>query len=151
MAKSELKDIAKILYMQGWRQKEIAAKLAISENTVSRWAKTDHWDSLKKNTVNSRTERLSELYAELAEFNRMIKDKEDYKVASSKEADARRKLIADISALETKYNIADTMSVAKDFITFVSEIDYEFSRQALTYFDAFINQQIEKQKWGSEE
>lgn len=151
MGKNELKDVAKVLYMQGWKQKEIAARLTVSENTVSRWAKAGHWDSLKKSTINSRTERLAELYEELAEFNRMIKDKEDYKVPDSKEADARRKLITDIAALETKYNIADTMSVAKDFITFVGEIDYEFSRQALTYFDAFINQQIEKQRWGSKE
>lgn len=148
--KSKQKEIARILYLQDYRQKDIADKLGVAENTVCRWAKTEAWDSLKKNLLNSKYQRLAELYNELEEFNRMIKEKDGYKVANSKEADARRKLITDISELETKYNIGQVTSIARDFVHFVGEIDFDFSQRTLSYFEAFVEQQIEKQKWQRE-
>ena len=72
MAKTELREVAKVLFMQGYTQKEIAAKITVSEQTISKWSKTDHWDNLKKNLVNSKTERLSELYDELMALNKVI-------------------------------------------------------------------------------
>ena len=147
MAKENLKEIAKVLYLQGYKQKDIAAKLSVSENTVTRWVKTESWDTLKKNLLTSKYQRLAELYAELEETNRMIKEKEGYKVATSKEADARRKLIADITQLESKYNIGQVTTIAREYTEFLRQIDYDFASQALTYFEAFIEQLLEKQKW----
>lgn len=151
MAKTKLREVAKILFMQGYLQKEIASKLGVSEVTISRWAKTDHWERLKKNLLNSKTERLSELYNELEAFNLMIKSREEGKrFPTSKEADVRRKLIRDISELETKYNIAQTTVIARDFVIFTRDFDFDFAQKANEYFDLFINDRIEKQKWQSE-
>ena len=150
MAKSDLNEVAKILYIQGYNQKEIAAKLNVSTVTMNKWANNGKWKTIKTNLLSSKNERLSELYEELAEFNKMIKEKKDYKVASSKEADARRKLIKDISELERKYNIGQTISIGRDFSLFVKDIDFEFSQKAVTYFDSFINHQIDRQKWQKE-
>lgn len=145
--KQNLRDVAQILYLNRTPQKEIAAKLGVSEVTVSRWAKAGNWEALRSNLLTSKKQRLAELYDELEEFNRMIRDKEDYKVANSKEADARRKLIADIEALESKYNIGQTVMIAKDFCDFVREMDFEMARRVSDYFDLFITESIEKQKW----
>jgi transposase len=151
MAKTELREVAKVLFMQGYTQKEIAAKITVSEQTISKWAKTDHWDNLKKNLVNSKTERLSELYDELMALNAMIKTRDEgFRFPNSKEADIRRKLIRDIADLERKYNIGQTTVIARDFITFCRDIDFDFSQKANEYFDLFINHQIEKQKWQKE-
>ena len=151
MAKTELREVAKVLFMQGYTQKEIAAKINVSEQTISKWSKTDHWDNLKKNLVNSKTERLSELYDELMALNAMIKTREEgFRFPNSKEADIRRKLIRDIADLERKYNIGQTTVIARDFITFCRDIDFDFSQKANDYFDLFINHQIEKQKWQKE-
>lgn len=151
MAKTELREVAKVLFMQGYTQKEIAAKINVSEQTISKWSKTDHWDNLKKNLVNSKTERLSELYDELMALNAMIKTREEgSRFPNSKEADIRRKLIRDIADLERKYNIGQTTVIARDFITFCRDIDFDFSQKANDYFDLFINHQIEKQKWQKE-
>ena len=151
MAKTELREVAKVLFMQGYTQKEIAAKINVSEQTISKWSKTDHWDNLKKNLVNSKTERLSELYDELMALNTMIKTREEgFRFPNSKEADIRRKLIRDIADLERKYNIGQTTVIARDFITFCRDIDFDFSQKANEYFDLFINHQIDKQKWQKE-
>ncbi len=151
MAKTELREVAKVLFMQGYTQKEIAAKINVSEQTISKWSKTDHWDNLKKNLVNSKTERLSELYDELMALNAMIKTREEgLRFPNSKEADIRRKLIRDIADLERKYNIGQTTVIARDFITFCRDIDFDFSQKANEYFDLFINHQIDKQKWQKE-
>ena len=151
MAKTELREVAKVLFMQGYTQKEIAAKINVSEQTISKWSKTDHWDNLKKNLVNSKTERLSELYDELMALNAMIKTREEgFRFPNSKEADIRRKLIRDIADLERKYNIGQTTVIARDFITFCRDIAFDFSQKANEYFDLFINHQIDKQKWQKE-
>lgn len=148
MNKSEQKEVAQLLYMQGcYTQADIADKVGISRNTMSKWVTAGNWDALRKGVANSKRERLAELYGELEEFNRMIKEKEGYKVASSKEADARRKLIADIEALESKYNISQTVMIAKDFCEFVKAIDYDFAQRVSRIFDMFISEQIENQKW----
>jgi len=148
MAKTELKEVAKILFLQGMDQKEIALKLGVSEVSMSRWKKDGNWDSLKTNLLNSKTERLSELYDELAAFNMMIKSKPEGKRFPEKgEADTRRKLIRDISDLERKYNIGQTTVIARDFVNFSKDLDFEFAKRANDMFDLFINHQIEKQKW----
>jgi transposase len=150
MAKKNSEELARILYIQGYSQKDIAERLEVSEVSVSNWKKKGCWDNLKTNLLNSRHERLGELYNELAEFNRMVKDKEGYKICDSKEADARRKLIADISELERKYSIGETVCIAKDFITFAQSVDAPFAKQALPMFDSFINHVISKAKWREE-
>ncbi len=59
-------------------------------------------------------------------------------------------LIRDIADLERKYNIGQTTTIARDFITFCRDIDFDFAQKANEYFDLFINHQIEKQKWQKE-
>lgn len=148
MAKAHLIEPAKILFLEGYTQKEIASKLKTTEVTISRWAKVGNWDNLKKNLVVSKTERIGELYAELTEFQKAIKDRPiGARFATSKEADVRRKLIRDISDLERKYNIGQTTVIARDFVNFCRDIDFEFAKKANEYFDLFINHQIDKQKW----
>lgn len=145
---SNKREIAQILFLQGKLQKkDIALKLDVSVQSIARWAKEDNWDSLKKNLLTGKRQRLSELYDELAEFNRMIQEKEGYKIANSKEADARRKLINDIRDLESRYNIAQTTQVAMDFCDFLKPLDSDLAQKVVDYFNAFINEQIEKQKW----
>jgi DNA-binding transcriptional regulator LsrR (DeoR family) len=146
--KEKFGDIAFLLYMQGYKQKEIAKRFKISEVTVSNWAKEDNWDALKKGVLTSKNKRISELYDELAEFNKMIQSREvGTRFPTSKEADVRRKLIRDISDLEKKYNIGQTTVIARDFVLFTQELDFEFAQKAAEYFDLFINDLINKQKW----
>ncbi len=142
------REIAQILYLQGnLPKKDIADKVGVSAQTITKWAAEDKWDALKKNLLTGKKQRLSELYDELAEFNRMIADKEGYKIATSKEADARRKLITDIKELESKYSIAQTTQIAIDFCEFLKPIDLALAQKVALLLQAFINELIDKQKW----
>lgn len=142
------REIAQILYLQGnLPKKDIADKVGVSAQTITKWAAEDKWDALKKNLLTGKKQRLSELYDELAEFNRMIADKEGYKIATSKEADARRKLITDIKELESKYSIAQTTQIAIDFCEFLKPIDLALAQKVAMLLQAFINELIDKQKW----
>lgn len=146
--RQQQREVAQLLYLSGsLRQKEIALKLGVSENTVSRWAKADNWDTLKTNLLTAKKQRLSELYNELKEFNRMIAEKDGYKVADSKEADARRKLITDIKELETKYSLAQTITIGEDFCEFVKQVDYTLAEKVMELYNGFINAKIEENKW----
>ncbi len=147
-AKDNIKEIAQILFLQNrLSQKEIAEKLEVSQQTVTRWAKAGNWDALRKNLLTSKSTRLSELYDELEEFNRMIRDKDDYKVADSKQADARRKLIMDIKALEGQCSIAQITTTGMEFCEFVKTAAPDIAPQVVELFNAFVNKSIETAKW----
>ncbi len=145
--KDNRQEIAEILFMQGYMQKEIAKMVGAAELTVSRWAKADNWEERRKRTLNGKNHRLAELYDELAEFNKMIAEREGYKIATSKEADVRRKLIRDIADLESKYNIAQTTTIARDFVMFLRREDASLAEIVLKHFDAFINDIVQHAKW----
>jgi transposase len=143
------RQIARTLFVQGgMTQKEIASKLEVTEQTISRWAKKDHWDELKKNLMSGKQEILRSLYTELQKLQTIIE--EDGGVADSKQADIRRKLITDIRQLETRYSVSQTVQVGMDFCEFLKEIDFELAGKISQYFQAFIDEQIEKQKWQKE-
>lgn len=149
--KNDLRDVAQTLFMQGYSQKEIAKKLGKAEQTVSRWSKEENWKTKKTNILMSKDSRLSELYEELNEFNRMIKAKEGFKIATAAEADARRKLIRDIKDLETKYNLAETIQIGLDLTAFIRETDFDTALIVLNWYDSFVENLIKKQKWGEKE
>ena len=143
------RQIARTLFVQGgMTQKEIASKLEVTEQTISRWAKKDHWDELKKNVMSGKQEILRSLYTELQKLQTIIE--EDGGVADSKQADIRRKLITDIRQLETRYSVSQTVQVGMDFCEFLKEIDFELAGKISQCFQAFIDEQIEKQKWQKE-
>ncbi|MFT4168020.1 MAG: hypothetical protein QM653_02725 [Dysgonomonas sp.] len=143
----QLKRWAQDLFYQGLTQKEISKKIDVSETTISKWSIDNNWKTKKDNIILSKDDRLSELYEELKEHNKMIREKTGYKVANKAEADARRQLIKDIKDLETNYNIAETIQIGRDFTAYVKEIDFEIASTVLDLYDGFVNHTIEKQKW----
>ncbi|MBR5237461.1 MAG: putative DNA-binding transcriptional regulator [Paludibacteraceae bacterium] len=143
------RQIARTLFVQGgMTQKEIASKLEVTEQTISRWAKKDHWDELKKNVMSGKQEILRSLYTELQKLQTIIE--ENGGVADSKQADIRRKLITDIRQLETRYSVSQTVQIGMDFCEFLKEIDFDLAGKISRYFQSFIDEQIEKQKWQKE-
>lgn len=148
--KDNIKEVAQMLFLQNQlTQKEIAEKLGVSAQSVTRWAKDGGWDNLRKNLLTSKSHRLSELYDELEEFNRMIRDKEKYKVATSSEADARRKLVSDIKALEGQCSIAQITTTGMEFCEFVKTAAPEMATRVMELFNAFVNKSIETAKWNT--
>lgn len=145
--KDKKRNIARILYLDRIPQKQIAADLEVTEATISRWAREGNWNSLRSNLLMSKQYRLAELYAELEEMNRMIKDKADYKVADNKQALVRDKLIDNIHKLENEVPVGVISSIAIEFCEFAKQLDMPFAEKALTMFTAFMEAKQDEKKW----
>lgn len=138
------KDLAKILFVKdGLTQKEIAARLNLSEKTVSKWVNENggEWEKLKKSMLITKENQLSMLYDQLDFLNTDIKGR-DYKIATPKEADVISKLTSAIKKLETETSVGETVEVAKQLIQFVRQQDAAFANRLTGYCDAFITEKM---------
>lgn len=138
LSKVQEKEFAKSLYIGGGlTQKEIAARISVTETTLTKWIKVGKWDSLKKSLLTTKQNQLSFLYDQLDYLNTEIA-KRDSKVATAKEADVIIKLTAAINRLETETSIGDTVEVARNFIEFVRPQNLELAKTITDLFDVFI-------------
>jgi len=138
LKKLQEKEFAKSLYIGGGiSQKEIAARVGVTEKTLANWIKIGKWESLKKSLLTTKQAQLSFLYDQLDYLNTAIAERE-YKVAAGKEADVIIKLTAAINRLETETSIGDTVEVARHFIEFVRPQDLELAKTITNLFDVFI-------------
>lgn len=140
----QLRDYAKLLFTkEKITQKEIANRLGVSEVTVSRWANADNWESLKVNLSVTREERMMSTINQLTELDRAIASRVDgWRYPSSKEADIRRKLVADLAALEIECGVRDIVNVSVKFLDWLRKVDLDKAQELSDYFDAFIKEQL---------
>lgn len=66
----QLKEIARMYYMQGEEQKEIAKRLSLSAVTISRWAKDGAWLEKKNGNAISRKELVNRILQSTREEDR---------------------------------------------------------------------------------
>jgi transcriptional regulator with XRE-family HTH domain len=138
LSKVQEKEFAKSLYIGGGlTQKEIAARISVTETTLTKWIKLGKWDSLKKSLLTTKQSQLSFLYDQLDFLNTEI-SKREHKVAVGKEADIIIKLTVAINRLETETSIGDTVEVARNFIEFVRPQNLELAKTITDLFDVFI-------------
>ena len=141
MTNKEKRELARILYCKGAvdNQGELASRLGISEQTISKWKKQDGWEDLRKSLLTTRQEELRNLYDQLSELNASIKSKDEGKrYADSKEADIQRKITASIRELETETSLAEVVDVFTKFNDFVQKIDFEKAKEMIELQDGFI-------------
>lgn len=140
----QLRDYAKLLYTkEKITQKEIAIRVGVSEVTVSKWSKLDNWESLKLNLSVTREERMMSTINQLTELDNMIAGRcEGFRFPDSKEADTRRKLVSDLSALEVECGVRDIVNVSVKFLEWVRKINLAKAQELSDYFDGFIKDQL---------
>ena len=148
MAKSleleQKKEWAKLLFLkENITQQEIADRVGVSRITINKWAK--EWENLKLNLLQTREERISSTLAQLDELDRSIAGKEEGKrFPTASEADIRRKLTADLEALEQDASIRDIYNVSRGVLDWLRQVDLARAKELSDYFDAYIK---EKLKW----
>lgn len=140
----QLRDYAKLLFTkEKITQKEIATRLDISEVTISRWSKADNWDALRINLSVTREERMMSTITQLTELDGAINKRgEGERYPSSKEADIRRKLVADLEALEIECGVREIVNVSVKFLDWLRKVDLNKAQELSDYFDAFIKEQL---------
>jgi transposase len=144
LTRKQKEELAKMYYLQGFTvQKDLAVKVGVSEKTISKWKNEGGWDKLVLNIPMVKNQQVQKLLSELEELNEFIETKEEgLRFANSKEADIRRKLIADIKDLEGDASVSDVIGVAMAFTKWVSKTDVEKSREVGNLFDLFIKERL---------
>lgn len=138
------KEWAGLLYTkENLTQQEIADKVGVSRQTISKWIKDEKWDTLKVGLTLTREAQIESLYRQVAEINAAISKKpQGERFANNGEADILAKLSTSIKKMETEVGIADLNSVGQRFIKFVRAIDLEKAKDLTDMFDAFIKSSL---------
>lgn len=137
------RELAKLLFVhETLTQKEVASRIGVSEQTVCRWAKEDAWDRLRVSITITKEEQLRHLYRQLAAINDEISGRTGNKFASPPEADTISKLAVAIDKMESDVGIADIVSVAKKFLTWLRKTDLSQAQSLAPMFDAFIKENL---------
>ena len=138
------KGIAKSLYLDGnYTQEEIADKVGTTRQTVSRWVKTENWDTLKASVSITPAQIIAQWNRQIVEINKKINDRpEGERFATTQEADALSKLAGAIKKLEADVGVPDCVSVAMRFLSWLRPLDIEAAKQFNILFDAFIKDHV---------
>lgn len=137
------KEWAKLLFLTtDLTQAEIAVKIGVSRITIVRWAK--EWEGLKLNFLQTREARIKSTLMQLNELDESIAAREQGARYPVKEADIRRKLTADLEALEQEASVRDIVNVSRDILDYVRAIDLEKAKMLSDYFDSYIQERL---KW----
>jgi uncharacterized protein YjcR len=135
------KDYAKLLYtVQGVTVgKELAERAGVSEQTITKWKKEEHWEKLRASVIITKEEQIRRFYAQVTELNDAIeKRKEGERYASASEADTLVKITKAIKELETETNVAQAMEVLKEFIIHIRMEDFAKAQEITQLADEFI-------------
>lgn len=140
---AQKKEWAQMLYLQNQlTQKDIAAKVKVTEATMSKWAKNENWDRLRKSLLTSKSEMLAFFYDVLSKLKEKI-SKEDG-IGDSKDADKVVKYTAAIRSLETETSIGEMMETGERFYKYMQATDPAAALTMLNHFDAFIKDQLKR-------
>ncbi len=142
MKLSEKKEWAKLLYIaENLTQQEIAEKVGVSRNTISRWMKDDKWEELKASYTVTREQQLQRLYMQIAAINEVIAGREQ-KYPTTQEADMISKLAVAIDRLERETSLSDIISVCVKLLSWLRKSDLQKAKEISDIFDAFIKDNI---------
>lgn len=142
----QLRDYAKKLFLYDkLSQKEIAEKTGVSAVTINKWANDsdDNWDELRKAISVTRDERYRSTINQLTELDNTIKSRaEGFRFPSKDEANIRRKLVADLTALEVECGIVDIINVSIKLLEWLRKVDVEKAKEMADLFNMYIKSQF---------
>jgi uncharacterized protein YjcR len=156
ISKKEEREYARMLFVnERITYKEIATRVGVGEKTISRWAKDDNWDKLRKSLLTTRQSQLVHWYNQLDAINEdimerpllLVKGKEVENpnkkgIPTNGEADTMSKITSNIQRLEVETNIGEYIEVGRKVLTFVQDINLEDAKLLKNYFDEFINAKL---------
>lgn len=140
----EKRDYAKLLFIkEKLTQKEIAIRIDISQNTISKWANEGNWEAAQKSILLTREEQLRQMMNELDELNKEIANS-PLKRANKEQTWVRSQLTGDIKKLESKVSSYDAFNVARGIGEYYRPIDLDIAKQITELFDPYIKTLLRK-------
>lgn len=143
MTNQQKKEWAKLLFIkENLTQKEIAEKVGISQQTMTRWVNSERWEELKVSVTITREEQLRNLYRQLAELNKEIANRDGNRFPTTAEADTITKLANSIEKLETETGLSEIQSTFREFLGWMRKFDLQEAQRLVTLFDEFIKTKL---------
>ena len=138
------KDFAKSIYLgEDLTQEEIAERVGVKRQTVSRWIREGNWERHKVSITITREEQLKNLYLQLSELNAAINKKPaGERFANAAESDTISKISNAIKKMETDVGLADILSVFKSFVKWLRSYDMSRSKEIVPLLDAYIKSKL---------
>lgn len=145
----EKKEFARLLYMQGEQQKNIADKTGISTVTISRWVKDNGWQEKRAATTITRPELVNKLLLTIDRLIEQVNESADPDAINSL-GDKLAKLSTTIERLDKKASVVDVVEVFMAFskwlqyrMSFDDEVTPELIRSINKYHDLYINELLQ--------
>jgi len=145
MTKKEAREYAALLYMknEGLTLQDIAAKVGVHANTITKWKREDDWDGLASVLLTTRHEQLKRLYQMLKAKNDDIMSREEgQRFPCKADADVLSQVTKSIQNLEQDMGVGNIIDVFIKFITFVGKIDGQMAKKIVEFQDAFVKAQL---------
>lgn len=146
LSSSQKKELAKSLYLDtSFTQQEIADKVGVDRRTIARWVK--EWQPLKINYMQTREARIRSTLMQLEQLDQAIDGRDEgARYPTAKEADIRRKLTADLEALEQDASVREVINVSRGILDYIRQLNLEHAKLLSDYMDSYIKEKI---KWGN--
>ena len=137
------REVAKSLYLNGqFTQEELADKVGTTRQTVARWMRDGGWEDIKASMTITPDQIIAQLQRQIVEINNRIGSRgQGSRYATPAEADALAKLAGTVKKLEADVGVADCVSVAMRFLSWLRPLDGQAARQFGDLLDAFIKDQ----------
>lgn len=151
MSKADIekkKELARTLYLSGMGQNEIAEKIDVSRNTISKWCNAEGWKEARAAKSITRPELVNKILLTIDTLITQVNDSEDPTLIAGL-GDKLAKLSAVIEKLDKKANVVDAIEVFMAFskwIEYRSTIDPEVTPELIKainkYQDLYITEQM---------
>lgn len=151
MSKADIekkKELARTLYLSGMGQNEIAEKIDVSRNTISKWCNAEGWKEARAAKSITRPELVNKLLLTIDTLITQVNESEDPTLIAGL-GDKLAKLSAVIEKLDKKANVVDAIEVFMAFskwIEYRSTIDPEVTPELIKainkYQDLYITEQM---------
>ena len=146
LTNSQKKEWAEMLFVkENLTQKEIARRIGVSEQTITKWVNTESWEKSKFTNRVIRVQNIQSLQRQLVELNETIEAREKGKrFASSKEMDAIIKLTKAIEILEDDVTVREIIAVFMEYFDWLRAVELDEAKRQMPYHDQFVKSQISK-------
>lgn len=151
MSKADIekkKELARTLYLSGMGQNEIAEKIDVSRNTISKWCNAEGWKEARAAKSITRPELVNKLLLTIDTLITQVNESRDPTLIAGL-GDKLAKLSAVIEKLDKKANVVDAIEVFMAFskwIEYRSTIDPEVTPELIKainkYQDLYITEQM---------
>ena len=154
MSKKEIekkKDLARILYMNGTSQKEVAERVSVSRVTINKWVKDEGWDEKRAAKTVTRPELVNKLLRSIDTMIEKALETDDADISGF--GDKLAKISATIERLDKKGGVVSTIEVCIAFGQWLEHrmgvdkaVTPELVKQVTRLQDTYINEQFNPHK-----